>query len=77
MKHKSHLKMMALCCGAPFLILLILSLLGYKGVLQNIIPFICPIMMLAMIPMMMRGHGKDCCSKDPDNTEVKSIEEKQ
>lgn len=72
--HLSHLKMMALCCGAPILILFLLPLFGYTGVLQRILPFLCPIMMIVMIPMMMRGHGNNC-SKESDHTEIKSIEE--
>lgn len=61
--HVSHLLMMALCCGAPLLILLALPLLGQnlpglRAVLVSIAPFICPVMMIGMIPMMLR-HGKD------------------
>ena len=74
--HKGHMLHMVLCCGLPLLVLLVLALIGYKGALLSIAPFICPIMMLVMMPMMMRGHGKDC-SKDSGHTETKSIEEKQ
>jgi hypothetical protein len=56
--HKGHLLHMGLCCVLPLLILLVLPLIGYKGILQSIAPFICPVMMLVMMPMMMRGHGK-------------------
>jgi hypothetical protein len=56
--HKGHLLHMALCCGLPLLLLLVLPIFGYKGFLQSIIPFICPVMMLVMMPMMMRGHRK-------------------
>jgi hypothetical protein len=56
--------MMALCCGAPVILLLIIPLLGsrfsgLRGVLTTITPFICPLMMLMMIPMMFGGHKKD------------------
>lgn len=74
--HKGHMMHMVLCCGVPLLLILLLPLFGYKGFLLTIVPFICPIMMLVMMPMMMRGHGKDC-SKDSGHTETKSIEEKQ
>lgn len=58
----SHMLMMVLCCGAPLLILLVVPLLGsnlpgLKAFLVSIAPFICPLMMIGMIPMMLR-HGK-------------------
>lgn len=57
--HLFHMLMMALCCGAPVLILLAVPLLGsslpgLRAVLLGIAPFLCPLM---MIPMMLR-HGK-------------------
>ena len=74
--HMSHMKMIAICCGAPVLLLLLIPLLGYKGFLLGILPFICPIMMVAMMPMMMRmGKGKHA-QKNFDDIEVKSIEDK-
>lgn len=75
-KHKGHMLHMILCCGLPLLILLVLPLLGYKGVLLSIAPFICPIMMLVMIPMMMKGHGSSC-HNNSTHTESRPIEEKQ
>jgi len=74
--HIRHLMHMVLCCGLPLLILLVLPLIGYKGVLLNIVPFICPIMMLVMVPMMLRGQ-KGSCHDNPAHVETKSIEEKQ
>lgn len=59
--HKSHLLMMALCCGAPILLLILLPIIGgflspnARNSLISIIPFLCPIM---MIPMMMKGNKK-------------------
>ena len=61
-KHKgpmSHMWMMALCCGAPIILLFLIPLIsagipGSKGVLSKLIPFICPVMMVIMIPMMFR-----------------------
>jgi len=74
--HMSHIKMMAICCGAPVLLLLLLPLLGYKGFLLGILPFICPIMMVAMMPMMMgMGRNKDKQEK-VGQPEVKSIEDR-
>jgi len=74
--HMSHMKMMAICCGIPVLLLLLLPLLGYKGFLLGILPFICPIMMVAMMPMMLgMGRSKDKHEKI-DQPEVKSIEDR-
>ena len=66
--HLSHLWMMALCCGAPLLALLALFLLGarFPGVsafLLPLVPFLCPVLMIGMIPMMvLKGRHK---SDDP------------
>ncbi len=62
-----HILMMVLCCGLPILIVAILPLLNiggsFKVMLATITPFICPIMMLFMIPMMFRNMKKgNCCS---------------
>jgi len=62
--HMPHMLMMALCCGAPIILLLIIPLLGanfsgLRGILTVIAPFICPLMMIFMIPMMFRGHKKN------------------
>lgn len=76
-KKHGHMKMMAICCGTPILLLLLLPLLGYKGVLLNIIPFICPIMMFVMMPMMMwrrkNNTSNDNCHEDRDTRENKSL----
>lgn len=52
--HKGHMKHMIICCGLPIVLLLLLPLFGYKGSLLILLPLICPIMMIAMMPMMMR-----------------------
>lgn len=75
-KQKGHMLHMAVCCGLPLMIVLVLPLLGYKGVLLSIAPFLCPILMLIMMPMMMRGHGSSCHNHSGPE-ETKSIEEKQ
>lgn len=72
--HKGHMLHMILCCGLPLLILLVLPLFGYSGILQRIVPFICPVMMLLMIPMMMRGHGGGCHERS-DRKETNSLEQ--
>jgi hypothetical protein len=65
----SHMRMMLLCCGAPFLILLLLPAIGSfipgaGAVIGRILPFLCPLMMLLMLPMMLRGSKRD---KNSDN----------
>jgi hypothetical protein len=89
-KHKgylSHMLMMALCCGAPVIILLLIPFLINIGgsalakPLTAIAPFICPIMMVVMIPMMLKGHkknmGKEDCCQDKTNLQIdqKSLNE--
>lgn len=58
--------MMSLCCGLPLLIVSVLPLInigtGFKAGLAALTPFICPLMMIFMIPMMFKGVKKeDCC----------------
>ncbi|HYE84457.1 MAG TPA: hypothetical protein VEG39_20130 [Clostridia bacterium] len=72
LKHMLH---MAICCGLPIIIIGALPLItrfspGAAGILGKIAPFLCPIMMLAMLPMMFRGH-KDgsCCDHTKANDE--------
>ncbi|MGE5632381.1 MAG: hypothetical protein ACM3TR_14985 [Caulobacteraceae bacterium] len=70
-----HLLHMGLCCGLPILIILALPLIarlspGAGAVLGWIAPFLCPLMMLAMLPMMFRGNKKEnCCSDKNENNE--------
>jgi hypothetical protein len=77
----SHMWMMLLCCGAPVILLGVISLLGtgfpeVRAVLTNILPYVCPIFMIAMIPMMLR-HGKhDGDSKD-EKRNAATTEEKR
>ncbi|GKU27591.1 hypothetical protein CFOLD11_44180 [Clostridium folliculivorans] len=71
-----HLLHMIICCGLPIVIIFMLPFIAslspsIAGVLGKIAPFLCPIMMLAMMPMMM-GHNKkkSCCSNDSDKEVV-------
>ena len=64
---RKHMLLMILCCGLPVLLIAVLPFLkignaGFKLGLASIIPFLCPIMMLFMIPMMLKGskNGKSC-----------------
>ena len=60
--HLGHILMMALCCGAPVIIILLIPLIGRIGgsgvskALSGIAPFLCPLMMLFMIPMIFKGN---------------------
>lgn len=64
-KHKgflSHMWMMVLCCGLPIAIILLVPLMGgllspgIRTALLNLAPFLCPLIMIPMMFMMMRGH---------------------
>lgn len=79
--HMSHILMMAFCCGAPIILLLLLPLIGtgipwLRGALSTLIPFICPVMMIVMIPMMFRKNkgnesgNSHCETKRIDNKRV-------
>ena len=66
-----HMLMMAICCGLPLLLLLVVPFLGvfglgFKLTIASIIPFLCPIMMIFMIPMMMKSskNGKSYCNEN-------------
>lgn len=76
-KHKpmNHMLHMGLCCGLPLLLLMVLPLIGYNGALLKLAPLICPIMMLVMIPMMLKGRGSSCHNNSNPN-DAKPLEEK-
>ena len=62
--HLSHIVMMALCCGAPVLILLAIPLLGsslpgLRAILAGIAPFLCPLMMISMMFLHGKHNGHD------------------
>lgn len=71
--HPHSIWMMVLCCGAPILLLFVISVLGanfiaLKAVLTSTLPFLCPAMMLLMIPMMFmkskeRGKSHEMANK--------------
>lgn len=65
-----HLLHMILCCGLPILIFAALPFIsrfspGVSKILAVIAPFICPLMMIGMIPMILGGgknnKGSSCC----------------
>lgn len=72
-KHMLH---MILCCGLPILVFASLPFVsrfspGLSKILMVIAPFICPIMMIGMIPMML-GGGRNKRSSCCENDEIKS-----
>lgn len=74
LKHMLH---MILCCGLPIVIIGFLPLIakfspGAAGVLGIIAPFICPLMMISMIPMILTGNKKGSCCDNKDESIVKS-----
>lgn len=79
-----HLLHMILCCGLPILVIGLLPVIsrfspGASGVLARIAPFICPIMMLSMLPMMLGGNKESSCCDNKNNNvnEEKSLEIKK
>ncbi|WP_096635779.1 hypothetical protein [Clostridium cochlearium] len=76
LKHMLH---MVLCCGLPIVIMLSLPLIaklnpGAAGILAVIAPFICPLMMIGMIPMMLGGKKKgSCCDNSNRESNAKEI----
>lgn len=71
LKHMLH---MALCCGLPIVIIGALPLItrfspGAAGVLGKIAPFLCPIMMLLMLPMMFGANKKRSCCEDASESQ--------
>lgn len=76
LKHMFH---MIICCGLPVIIIVLLPTIarfspGASRVLGLITPFLCPLMMIGMIPMMMKSmkgdKKKDCC--DDKNNEIEN-----
>jgi len=71
-KHMLH---MILCCGLPIVIIGFLPLItrfspSAAVVVARIAPFICPIMMIAMMFMMFGGKKKSkCCDDTKSETE--------
>lgn len=62
--HRSHLRMMALCCGLPILLLLLLPFIGNmipgtQGTLARIVPFLCPVLMVFMMFSMMKNNRQE------------------
>ena len=77
-----HLLHMILCCGLPILIFAVLPFIsrfspGTSRLLSVIAPFICPIMMIGMIPMILgggRGNKKSSCCESKENNSSSQLE---
>lgn len=58
-----HLFHMIICCGVPILIVAVLPFFnlnsGLRATIASITQFICPIMMIFMVPMMLKGMGRE------------------
>ncbi|HEX3018029.1 MAG TPA: hypothetical protein VHP31_09275 [Caproicibacter sp.] len=72
----SHMWMMALCCGAPLLIIILISVFGanfpaIRSAILPVLPFICPIMMVVMMPMMFMQHNHNCNKEEGITDESK------
>ena len=73
---KKHMLHMVLCCGLPLLIIAFLPLIARyspatSGVFAVIAPFICPIIMIPMMVMMLKGHKKsNCCDDKNKSSEI-------
>lgn len=63
----SHIIMMILCCAVPVILVASLPFFGivpkFKIIIASIAPFICPIMMFLMIPLMFLHSKKNKCHK--------------
>jgi len=76
LKHMVH---MVICCGLPIVILFFLPLItkispSTGSVVLRIVPFLCPVMMIFMMPMMMRGNKKEsCCDKTIEDKKTLEI----
>lgn len=74
----NHMLMMVLCCGLPIILLIVVVPFlgifgtGFKLTVASIIPFLCPVMMLFMIPMMLKSSkdSKSCCSEDKEKEKI-------
>lgn len=76
LKHMLH---MIICCGLPIIVVALLPLItkvspSAAGVVEKIVPFLCPIMMISMVVMMMTGgKGKSCCSNSGEEKGTKEV----
>lgn len=80
LKHMMH---MIICCGLPIVIVGLLPLIsrispGAANFVSRIVPFLCPLMMIGMIPMMMSGMGdnkKESCCDNKNKNDNEELEQ--
>ena len=65
---KRMLSLMVLCCGLPILLIVLLPSLnvGISFTLISMITILCPLMMLFMIPMMLKGSKESKSGQDEE-----------
>ncbi|MCH3963564.1 MAG: hypothetical protein LKE46_04780 [Clostridium sp.] len=70
----NHMLIMVICCAVPLILAAALPFLGMapglKTILASAAPFLCPIMMILMMPMMFMHSRKD---KDNGDNNIKKI----
>jgi len=72
--HGNHMKMMALCCGLPILLVLSISFFGIQSEsLDSLVFLLCPLLMGGMMFMNRKKGGSSCCDSD-ETKEVKQTE---
>jgi hypothetical protein len=76
LKHMLH---MAICCGLPIITIALLPIItrlspSAGSVIGKVTPFLCPIMMIFMLPMMLGGNKKgSCCDTKKTNINSKEV----
>lgn len=51
--HSHPVWMMVLCCSVPIVLSIVISFLGTSGLaIAGVVPYLCPILMIAMMLMM-------------------------
>lgn len=74
-----HILHMILCCGLPILIFISLPFISrvnpnVSRILAFVAPFICPLMMIGMIPMMLSGGKNKSYCETKENTSNVQLE---
>ncbi|MCH5138546.1 hypothetical protein JMF89_15255 [Clostridiaceae bacterium UIB06] len=74
-----HILHMAICCGLPIIVLGLLPVItrfspSAGSIIGKVTPFLCPIMMIFMMPMMMGNCKKgSCCDSKKTNANSKEV----
>lgn len=76
LKHMLH---MVICCGLPLILVGLLPAISRLSpsasiIIGKITPFLCPLMMIFMIPMMIGSNKKsNCCDNKNTNVDNKDL----